>query len=114
MYAQTTGYRKCDGYVDGLCAYIRGNMNYIREFLSANIPEIRFSAPQGTYLAWMDASGLNVSAGRLQDALVHVGHVGIMNGAAYGDDRYLRMCVACPRSKLEEGLRGLLAGVQSL
>lgn len=114
MYAQTTGYRTCDGYVDGLCAYIRGNMNYIREFLAANIPEIRFSAPQGTYLAWMDASGLNVSAGRLQDALVHVGHVGIMNGAAYGDDRYLRMCVACPRSKLEEGLKGLLAGVQSL
>lgn len=114
MYAQTTGYHRCDGYVDGLRAYIRGNMDAIREFLAANIPEIRFSAPQGTYLAWMDASGLGVSAERLQDALVHVGHVGIMNGAAYGDDRYLRMCVACPRSKLEEGLEGLLAGVRSL
>lgn len=114
MYAQTVGYRECDGYVDSLCAYIRGNMDAIREFLADNIPEIRFSAPQGTYLAWMDASGLGVSAERLQDALVHVGHVGIMNGAAYGDDRYLRMCVACPRSKLEEGLEGLLAGVRSL
>ena len=89
-------------------------MDAIGEFLSTDIPEIRFSVPQGTYLAWIDASALGVSAARLQDALVHVGHVGIMNGAAYGDDKYLRMCVACPRSKLEEGLKGLLAGVRSL
>ena len=47
-------------------------------------------------------------------ACVEQGHVGIMSGATYGDDRFMRMCVACPRSKLEQGLEGLLKGVQSL
>lgn len=114
MYAQIAAYEKCDSYVDELCEYIRGNMAAISSFLEENIPEIRFASPQGTYLAWMDVSGLEVDAKTLQDALVNVGHVGIMNGGAYGDESYLRMCVACPRKKLEGGLAGLLKGVRSL
>lgn len=114
MYAQMAGYQKCDEYVDKLCDYILGNMQLISDYLSNNIPSIRFSIPEGTYLAWMDVSGLKADPQRLQDVLVKVGHVGIMNGEAYGDGQFLRMCVACPRKKLEAGLSGLLAGVQSL
>ena len=70
-----------------------------------------FSMPQGTYLAWIDVSGLGLTASELQDRLVNRGRVGIMSGVAYGDADYVRMNVACPRSKLEDGLERVRAAL---
>lgn len=113
MVAQMEAYRSCSGYVDELVCYIRGNMRALKEFLDANLPEIRFEVPEGTYLAWMDASGLGMDATELQHRLVEVGHVGIMSGETYGGAGYLRMNVACPRSKVERGMERMLAGIRS-
>ena len=113
MTAQMEAYRSCAGYVDELVAYVRGNMEALRDFLAANLPEIRFEVPEGTYLAWMDASGLGMDASELQRRLVEVGHVGIMSGETYGGAGYLRMCLACPRSKVERGMERMLRGIRS-
>lgn len=114
MYAQHAAYTECDYYADELSEYIASNMRIIQTFLKAHIPEIRFAIPDATYLAWLNIEGLGVSSNILQQACVEKGKVGIMSGATYGNDRYMRMCVACPKSKLERGLEGLLRGVNSL
>ena len=114
MYAQMVAYKKCDYYVDELSRYIYSNMSFIKTFIDQNIPRVSFEVPQGTYLAWIDISNLNVRAQRLQIACVEQGKVGIMSGATYGEDHFMRMCVACPQVKLTYGLTGLLKGVQSL
>lgn len=116
MHATITGYRECDYYVDQLCEYIRGNMRYLKEWLQENYPQIRFEIPDGTYLAWMDVSRLGYSTASLQNALVNVGEVGIMRGDTYGSagEGYLRMCIGCPRSKLEEGLIRIGRGIEWL
>ncbi|WP_211225398.1 MalY/PatB family protein [Atopobium fossor] len=114
MYAQMAAYTRCDYYADGLAEHTRLNMQLIKDFLDCNIKQIAFDIPQGTYLAWMNISGLGVSSQQLQQACVKYGRVGIMSGATYGDDRFMRMCIACPKSKVELGLMGLLKGVQSL
>lgn len=112
MVAQIRAYESCEGYVRDLVAHEAGNMRYVREFLEKHLPEIRFAEPEGTYLAWMDASGLGLEPEELQDRLVNRGRVGIMSGGVYGDPACLRMNVACPRSKLEEGLDRMLAGIR--
>ena len=114
MYAQMVAYTKCDYYVNELSRYIYSNMSFIKTFIDQNIPRVSFEVPQGTYLAWIDISNLNVRAQRLQIACVEQGKVGIMSGATYGEDHFMRMCVACPQVKLTYGLTGLLKGVQSL
>lgn len=108
MEAQMTAYMRCDSYVTDMLAYLSGNMSRLKSFVEQNLPQLRFTEPQGTYLAWIDASGTGLAPEDLQDRLVNRGRVGIMSGAAYGDGRYLRMNVACPRSKLEEGLARML------
>lgn len=113
MVAQMTAYNECAGYVRDMVAHVRSNMELVRDFLASNLPEVSFELPQGTYLAWMDASGLGMGPEELQDRLVNRGHVGIMSGGVYGDERCLRMNVACPRSKLSEGLERMLRGVRS-
>lgn len=112
MVAQMRAYERCEGYVRGLVDHVAGNMAYLREFVEKNLSELRFAEPQGTYLAWIDASGLGLGPDELQDRLVNRGHVGIMSGAVYGEPGYLRMNVACPRPKLEEGLDRMLAGIR--
>ena len=111
MEAQMCAYRRCDDYVRDMVAHLTGNMAYLAGYAEKNLPGVFFSAPQGTYLAWIDVSGLGLSSEELQDLLVNRGHVGIMSGAVYGDADYLRMNVACPRSKLEEGLERMRRGI---
>ena len=74
------------------------------------------SAGEATYLVWLDVRGLGYSSATLQDALVHIGGVGIMAGETYGSDGlgYLRMCIGCPRSKLEEGLNRVAKALRYL
>lgn len=112
MEAQMAAYGRSAAYVHDMVAYVRANMARVHEFVSEQLPEISFVEPEGTYLAWMDASGLGLSAQELQERLVSRGQVGIMSGAAYGDERCLRMNVACPRAKLEEGLARVLHGIR--
>ena len=104
MEAQICAYNRCESYVRDLVTHVRGNMEYLAEYVEKNLPGLRFSMPQGTYLAWIDVSGLGLASSELQDRLVNRGRVGIMSGSAYGDAGYVRMNVACPRSKLEDGL----------
>lgn len=107
MYATMTGYTECDDYIDQLCDYIRGNMEYIQKFIRENLPDFRFEIPQATYLAWIDARNVPFTTEEIQDALVNVGKVAIMRGEVYGENgkKYLRLNAGCPRSKLEDGLQ---------
>lgn len=104
MVAQMAAYTRCDAYVSDMVEHLAHNMALVADFVDKEVPGVSFVAPQGTYLAWMDASGLGMSAAEVQDRLVNRGHVGIMSGGVYGDARCLRMNVACPRSKLVDGL----------
>lgn len=98
-------------YLDQLLPYLQTNMTLVKNFLAENIPAVQFVAPEATYLAWLNVSKLNLSSEGLQDKLVNIGKVGIMPGKTYGDERYLRMNVACPQAKLMEGLKRFAKGL---
>ena len=108
MYAQMASYSE-DGlnYVNQLVDYTDKNMDLVKNFLDENLPDFKFTKPEATYLAWIDISKVDMSMKEMQDKMINVGKVGIMPGSTYGDSNYLRMNIACPKSKLEEGLKRL-------
>lgn len=112
MLAQIAAYNGSEDYVQQLTAYTKHNLETVASYLRQNLPEVKFSLPDATYLAWINVSGLNISSDTLQRQLVDVGHVGIMPGKTYGDARYLRMNIACPQEKLLDGLERLKKGVK--
>lgn len=116
MQALITGYQQCDEYIDALTRYIEKNMQYIESFMKENIPQLTFTLPQATYLAWIDVSALDVQGKELQEILVKVGKVAIMDGATYGENGkgYLRMNVGCPLSKLQKGMQGLQKAIVAI
>lgn len=104
MHATMVGYTECDDYIDQLNEYIRKNMTYVDEFFKKELPDFKFTIPDGTYLAWIDARNVPYTMDEIQDALINIGKIGIMRGDVYGAKGYLRMNIGCPISKIEEGL----------
>lgn len=100
------GYKHAGYWVDELCSYLYNNMKTVKSFIDEELPELQFTIPDSTYLAWIDCSNLNVTSEKLQQTLVQVGKVGIMSGDVYGakQGQFLRMNLGCPERKLIEGL----------
>lgn len=88
-----------------LIAYLQANRDYLLEAIRTRLPGIRMHAPQGTYLAWLDCSGLG-----LEDPhafFLEQAKVGLSTGLEFGDDckQFVRLNFGCPRALLEEGIR---------
>jgi cystathionine beta-lyase len=94
-------------------AYLRGNLDYLREFLGKNIPEIQLVEPEGTYFAWLDCSALGLSRKELNDLVTNKAKLWLDAGHIFGGgaDQFQRVVLACPRKTLEQALRQLAQAV---
>ena len=63
-----------------------------------------------------DLSPLGVDQHALQKTLIEQQKVAIMPGYTYGAEGndFIRLNAGCPRSKLEQGVERLIAGIRSL
>jgi cystathionine beta-lyase len=98
-------YRDSESWRQALLAYLRGNRDYLLDFIARELPGVRVEAPiEATYLAW-----LNVSALGLADPTVHFEKhgVGLSDGAMFGAAKgtHVRLNFGCPRATLAEALR---------
>jgi len=103
-------YRDCEPWRLELLATLRGNRDYLADFLAREVPGVRLEAPiEATYLAW-----LNVEALQLPDPVAHFERhgIGLSNGADFGvaPGSAVRLNFGCPRATLAEALRRLKAG----
>lgn len=110
------GYSSGQNWVDELNEYISSNLTVVANYLKLQIPEIKFTIPESTFLAWIDISGLPFEMEDLQQALIEIGEVAIMDGSIYGvqGKDFLRMNIGCPRKKVMDGLEGLKKAVDYL
>jgi cystathionine beta-lyase len=58
MVAHRAAYTEGDAWLDQLRAYIDGNLTFVADYVSKNIPLVKMVKPQGTYLAWLDVSAV--------------------------------------------------------
>ena len=89
--------------------YIKGNLDYIRQFLKENIPEIKLVEPEGTYFAWLDCSGLGLSADELNNLIIHKAKLWLDAGGIFGEiaEQFQRIVLACPLSVIEKAMQAL-------
>jgi cystathionine beta-lyase len=105
-------YRDSEPWRQALLAYLRGNRDFLKSFLTRELPGVRLEAPlEATYLAW-----LNVEALGLADPVAHFEKhgIGLSDGAFFGapKGKYIRLNFGCPRATLEEALRRMRAAVK--
>ena len=94
--------------------YIRGNLDYIRDFLKENIPGIRLVEPEGTYFAWLDCSGLGMSAQELNNLIIHKAKLWLDAGGIFGEiaEQFQRIVLACPRATIVKAMESLKAALE--
>ena len=97
-------------------AYLRANLDFLREFLAEHIPEIKLVEPDGTYFAWLDCSGLDLCQRDLNDLITKQAKLWLDAGHIFGKNagQFQRIVLACSRSILEQALLQLSAAVSTL
>ena len=85
----------------------------LAQFRSA-LPEFPVAALEATYLAWIDTSVLPLPSERIEAELLQGEQVWINAGSMYGADGFIRINLACPSARLQEGLDRIVTGLQRL
>ncbi len=102
-------------WLDALRQYLYENKKFAAEFLGRELPEIGFVLPEATYLLWLDCGKIARDADELCDFLRAETGLYLNPGAQYrGEGKtFLRMNLACPRSRLKDGLERLARGIRA-
>ncbi len=116
LVACEAAYRNGQEWYQGVFRYIKDNIDYLQEYLHKNIPEIKMTAPEGTYLVWLDFRGLALSSTELENLVIERAGLWLDSGTMFGDSGkgFQRINVACPRSVLEKALGRLKCAVYGM
>ena len=103
-------------WLDELLVYIKGNRDYLCDFVKKNLPELTVHPMEGTYLAWLNCEKLGMRGDELKNYITEKCGLGMNNGSFFGQawDGYCRMNLACTRATVEEACRRLEKGVSAL
>ncbi|MCK7228347.1 pyridoxal phosphate-dependent aminotransferase [Enterobacter asburiae] len=116
LTAHIAAYQHGAPWLDALRGYLEENLLYIAQEVNRAFPKLNWQPPEATYLAWIDLRPLNIDDWALQKVLIEQQKVAIMPGYTYGKEGngFVRLNAGCPRSKLEQGVQRLIAGINAL
>lgn len=97
-------YNEGEEWLCQLIAYLKGNYDMMSEYCRKKLPQLPICRLEGTYLVWMNIEALGITGTLLEERLLKDKHLWLNAGAMYGDDRFIRWNIACPRSRLVEAL----------
>lgn len=106
LVATQAAYEHGDEWVAELKEYLYENLNFVREYLKENLPQIQLIEPEGTYLLWLDFCGLGLTEKELEELVVKKAKLWLDRGAVFGPEGrgFERINIACPRSTLKQAL----------
>ena len=105
--ALIAAYSAGEPWLNALRSYIADNYVTLLDFFRRNMPRLSVCRLEATYLAWVDISSLGMDSASFEEYALKTGKVWVNAGAMYGCDGYIRINMACPRSRLVEGLTRL-------
>lgn len=116
LAACQAAYEEGGPWLEQLREYLAGNLDFVREYLGENLPQIRLTEPEGTYLIWLDFRALGLPESQLEELIVKKARLWLDSGAMFGPDGegFERINIACPRSVLRQAMEQLKAAVQSV
>ena len=104
MEATRVAYSEGAPWLAELKTYLQANRDWLVDAVRSRLPGVRINVPQGTYLAWLDCTALDLD--NPQQFFLEQARVGLSAGLDFGDQhqQFVRLNFGCPRSLLEEGI----------
>lgn len=106
LVACETAYSKGGEWYQAMLKYVRGNIEFVRQYVNENIPDVNMIDTEGTYLVWLDFRKTGLSADELENIIINKAKLWLDSGKIFGEcgNGFQRINVACPRSVLKEAL----------
>lgn len=99
-----------------MISYVWENYLFMVDYIERHIPSLKVFPLEGTYLAWVDFRGLNLSHEKVNDLCLNQAKLALDEGMMFGYEGsgFQRFNIACPRSILKEALEKLAVQVKKL
>ncbi len=101
-------YNESEDWIDELNLYLWDNYQALCQFFEKELPHCKVTKLEGTYLVWVDVTHYYNNVEELCNQLLTDGKVWVNPGTMYGPESgkgYIRINIACPRSRMMEGLK---------
>lgn len=116
LVACEAAYKYGRQWLNELKEYLLDNLNFLRDYLETNIPQIKLIEPEGTYLIWLDCSALGLEDKELEKFIVEKAKLWLDSGYIFGKEGegFQRINIACPRETLKKALEQLKEAVDEI
>lgn len=113
--ACTAAYNYGEKWLEQLIGVIQSNAEYIEGFMAENFPEVKVFKLEGTYLQWLDMSGLGMTY-REQRAVFEKAGLYFDNGELFGraGRGYQRINLACAEKTLVNSMKRFKEAVENV
>jgi cystathionine beta-lyase len=101
--AQAAFSGQCDEWLKELRCYLTGNRDFLVDYVTKNMPEVRITVPEATYLAWLDFTQLNLEKPPFEFFLEKA-KVALSDGAIFGEKGHVRLNFGTSRNVLTQAL----------
>ena len=110
VLASTAAYDEGDDWLDALLLHLDRNRDLVGELLAQHLPQVRWTPPEASYLAWLDCRALGEDPAGL---FLARGRVALVDGAEYGEPGrgFVRLNSGTTRAILQEAVRRLAQAV---
>jgi len=115
IVAFEAAYREGDVWLNALMKYLEETRDFVADFLQKNIPKIKMTKPEATYLLWLDCRGLGMTDPQLRDFFVKQCKVGMNPGTVFGEGGggFMRMNIGASKSVIEASLARICEKINS-
>jgi cystathionine beta-lyase len=112
VLASTAAFTNGRSWLTDIVAYLDGNRRLLADLLAAHLPDVRYTPPEGTYLAWLDCRALGLANQPGEFFLRHA-DVAVVDGARCGTPGrgFVRLNIATSRPILTEVVERMAAAV---
>ncbi len=102
-------YREGEPWLEALLVHLQANIDKLSALAKRHSDKIRFIPPEGTYLAWLDCSGLGLSSRELRRFFIEDAALGLSPGISFGKEgkNYMRLNFAVPTPTMDDAIAQL-------
>ena len=114
IVACKAAYEKGGEWLSALLEYLKGNLDWIRDFLKKELPWAELVEPEGTYLVWISFEKSGFSDEEIKKRLLEKGKLWLDEGTMFGPEGayYQRFNIAAPRTLIEDAFRRVVKAFQ--
>lgn len=106
---------KCDPWLAELQEYLTANRNFMLEYVTRYMPDVRTTVPAATYLGWLDFTQTDIE-GSPYEFFKDKARVALSEGKIFGNEGagHIRLNFGTSRKTLEQGLERMRKALSSL